>query len=656
MLCRQLGRWSITLIASVLTAEARAAVVQATFIGSPGTPPFFLFDTSYSNPANWSPAIVPNNGGGDSYDIYIPDGIPRLAPQLIVDTDATVSNLFGPATPHTSFSVNVIDHQFTVTDLCTSPSIHVSASAGDAALSLGQFSWSVGPTLIDGGNLALDAAQGYSATLRIKGANIVTNAGDISISGVGAHIIDENGNDGLRNLAQNLGSITLGNDFTTRGDFRNDGTLVLRNDAQATANITFTVNGNLGNYDNASHTLGGGHYTFLVVEGLSAAPTYTLRFNDADIINNGAEINVQYVRWRINDQFGADALRHLARNTPQGSITLADDGDFTTPGDFTNDGVIDVGGSRFLINGRLLNYSDHTLMGGTYRVRGPGYVSPGEIRFNDADIIHNAATIELYGPGAQIVDQYGNDALRHLASNMAGGVLRVEQRSLSVQGDFTNDGALHIAADGALAIQGSLTSSGSISVDHGSSIMSGGGGGAFTQMAQGVTLLAGSMVADSVNLLGGSLRGSGNITGNLASSAALQPEGLTIGGRLTLTSAAQTVFSVETATLPEWLLVGGPITLGGELDVADISIPVEAPDEIILIRSGTSLSGSFANVADGERLTTTDSLWSFRVEYGSGVNANQVIITDFQSVPEPGTGLVNVTLAFLLAGRRRRRR
>jgi hypothetical protein len=52
---------------------------------------------------------------------------------------------------------------------------------------------------------------------------------------------------------------------------------------------------------------------------------------------------------------------------------------------------------------------------------------------------------------------------------------------------------------------------------------------------------------------------------------------------------------------------------------------------------GDTLTGEFLNVIDGGRLETTDGLGSFLVNYGTGADANEIVLSDFEAsaVPEP---------------------
>ena len=81
-----------------------------------------------------------------------------------------------------------------------------------------------------------------NGTFAFTGADIHTNAATIVLSGVGSQITDQNGIDGLRNLAANAGlgdlTITAGRNLTTLGAFSNAGRLAIGSSS------TFNVSGN----------------------------------------------------------------------------------------------------------------------------------------------------------------------------------------------------------------------------------------------------------------------------------------------------------------------------------------------------------------------------------------------------------------------------
>ncbi len=77
--------------------------------------------------------------------------------------------------------------------------------------------------------------------------------------------------------------------------------------------------------------------------------------------------------------------------------------------------------------------------------------------------------------------------------------------------------------------------------------------------------------------------------------------------------------------------VTGQAFLGGDLELTLLDGFEPDGDDLFDILSASSLIGSFANAAPGQRLETTDGMGSFVVNYGntSPFNANQVILSDY---------------------------
>jgi len=118
-----------------------------------------------------------------------------------------------------------------------------------------------------------------------------------------------------------------------------------------------------------------------------------------------------------------------------------------TPGftnTFTNNEGLRVdSGSRLLIvgPGAFTNFSGNTLTGG-------GYFVDGTLQFDGANIVTSAANITLEGPGSQIVDENGNNALAHFANNANGSTFFLANgRNFDNSGTvatFTNNGSLSL--------------------------------------------------------------------------------------------------------------------------------------------------------------------------------------------------------------------
>ena len=91
--------------------------------------------------------------------------------------------------------------------------------------------------------------------------------------------------------------------------------------------------------------------------------------------------------------------------------------------------------------------------------------------------------------------------------------------------------------------------------------------------------------------------------------------------------------------------VTGDVTLGGDLELSigdSYRYSVMPTDTFILLTSSSTnpISGAFVNVADGQRLSTTDGYGSFEVRYGGSDHPHELIADQFVAAPEPSLSVV----------------
>jgi hypothetical protein len=200
---------------------------------------------------------------------------------------------------------------------------------------------------------------------------------------------------------------------------------------------------------------------------------------------------------------------------------------------------------------------------------------------------------------------------------------------------------------------GTLSCSSSISISAGNFIQSGG-----SVTAGLVTINSGG----TLSLSGGTLSSTNtNVAGNLVTTGSATP--INVTGAFSLTSTAGTLAQLVGSS-PSFadVQVNGSVTLAGTLslfeDSANEAITGAGQTFIIFDTiNGGVLSGSFANISNGQTLTTTDGTASYLVTIVPGTDG-YVELSDFTLVPEPGSiGLLGMaTMAALLRRNRRRLR
>ena len=373
----------------LLLSRAWAATTNSAYIG----PDF----GNWSDPANWSPPLVPNNGGGQTFDVTIP-GL-----DVVLDIDATVNSFTvrgGP--PPVDANIVSTDHNFTsgATSITNDGEIDFFADTLDVTANLGDLADFSGTSLNSGFFYGLNASSGLTATLQFNGAHIVTNFAGFGFFGPGTHrIINENGADALAGFSvngyadgvpgffalidgasfgltpafTNMGEVLVSqatllfqSDLTVVGDLRDPSTIgggyVNLYSGSINNPATVTIAGTLTNYDSSTKTLRGGRYQIEAdVDGISTVQV--LGGALFDIVHNDASILLETPGAALLDQTGADALRNLAVNF---RLKL-DDHNFTTLGSLTTnpepESLLSVRGST-----QLTVTNDLLLMGGTLEI------------------------------------------------------------------------------------------------------------------------------------------------------------------------------------------------------------------------------------------------------------------------------------------------
>ncbi len=383
-------------------------------------------------------------------------------------------------------------------------------------------------------------------------------------------------------------------------------------------------------------------------DGAGVATNVILRFNGADIVNNAASLSLTTPTTKIVDQNDSDALRNVAHNLASGSVNLTDH-TFSSAGAFTNDGTIFLSGqslpTTFTINGPLTNLDvgSRTLNGGVFSVFGSfsNASAIATLRFNGADIVHNAASIAL-GAGGTIRDEASNNALRNFVDNTAAGSFELVGQSFTAPSDFTNAGVVLLE-----------------NFDP-SQVFSVAGGHSYIQSAGDTSLDESVMTAANVLIQGGIIHRGGTINGNVSVEAGTiaptsaggggianldgfivvvpgnflipGPDSMTINGNLMLSPNAHLSLVIRGTPPGEFdtMNVSGSAGFGGTLEVALVNDFTPQPtDSFTVLTAGSPITGAFANVANGDRIQTTDGRASFIATYGD----NHLVLSNFQSLP-----------------------
>ncbi|HEX4630421.1 MAG TPA: hypothetical protein VH188_05605 [Chthoniobacterales bacterium] len=622
---------------------------------------------SWSDSTRWSTGQVPNNANGVFYNATINAltlsgqlsnenrTITRHFGAVRLDTTVTISNLTLVDAGLTDGGPTGSDHEHDLTvlgtttdqsvqNLADNPGFNIETHNAQATVSLGNFTNFSGGTL-SGTKIRLFAG-GPAATLQFKGADITTLNAGVNLIGSNTHIIDENGNNGLRHLAT-IGPSgflsTSASDFVNAGNLTVNGSLGI---SDSGLDSSFTVAGSLTNFDSGTRTLTGGSFGVQRFLGTPATKVI-LRFPNADIVNNASSISITGPASQILDQNGNDGLRNFAHNLA-GGVLFFTDHNFTTAGAFTNDGDLRLDAqsqaTTFTVSGSLTNFdgATRTLTGGSFEVFGTSFNSSmATLKFQGADIVHNASSITIGAPAA-IMDLSNNDGLRNFVDNKSTGSFSLVGAAFTAPSDFTNAGTV------------------SLSNFDPSQVFTVAGGHSYIQTGGDTSLFDSILTAANVLIQGGILHRGGTINGNVnvtrgtiaptsgggggtvnlggliivvpGSTDIPGPDTMTINGNLNLGADAHLSLVIRNNTAGEFdtMNVSGSANFGGTLDVSFVNGFQPAPnDSFTVLTAGPNITGAFINAANGARFPTTDGRGSFIATYSD----NHLVLSNFQTKP-----------------------
>jgi fibronectin-binding autotransporter adhesin len=524
--------------------------------------------------------------------------------------------------------------------------------------------------------LALDNQSGGTVnanvsgqTLTLNGGGLVTNAGLLTATGGGIMTIQNNVTNANGNITANGGTVNLesaatitgGTLNTTGGGVMNGQNVTLNGVTLSTGSTltdtdltqlegTITNNGTITVPNNTLQVTGISGSTVTLTGGGTVQMSSDAFFNQStggltlSNVNNTIEGTGQLGQngLAIVNQSGGTILA----NVPGGTLSL------NGGGDVTNNGTMQVNaGSTMVVTSPLTNFSGGTLAGGTYIVNGStgntGTMQLSSIGNSVAgEIVDNAANIVLNGPTANtlLVDAGGNDALKPLVANTtASSSLTLEGGySFTTVSDFSNAGTVKILADSSLKVGPS-------------------GANAYSQ-SSGLTKVNGTLTAASVSLTGGTLNGTGSVSGNVFNTGGTvmpgdPPGDLTfdnnytqgIGGSLDILLGG-----AVGGTEYSQLLVHQQATLAGTLDLTTVDgFTLTNGDTFDILGTGEGLTNGMTALSFDGTACAPDGTNMYKCTFGSFFDIFTEVTLD-PGVLVPGSSpmdlVLNVTVGSVTPG------
>ena len=314
--------------------------------------------------------------------------------------------------------------------------MNLGTSTGSNLALTGSLRMTGNATLSGPGTLTLTSTGGNTAQIGTNGSDY-TFTNDATIQGAG--LIGSNGpslypyvsltNNGTVNATG--GTLTIAGSGTTT---TNNGTMAVETGSLLTITDAFS------NFNSTTNTLTGGTYN---VNG------GTFQFNNANVVTNAADIDMTGATAQIISNSNANALANFTTNAAGGTFQIGGGYNYTTAGNFTNNGLLIVGaGDTFKVTGSLTNFASSTLTGGSY-------FDAGTLQFgaSGSHIATNDANITLSTAGWSMINLGGGNLLTNLATNDSGANFNVENgASFTTAGAFSNSGTMDVENGGTLKV------------------------------------------------------------------------------------------------------------------------------------------------------------------------------------------------------------
>jgi hypothetical protein len=482
-------------------AASAQTAATATWVGKDTSNPTF-----WSVADNWSPAVVPNNGGGATYNVVIPMPTASGPPQPYLNIPATINNL----TINTNASLLIDLYTLTV--------------AGTSIVNNG------------GLNLGVNAEKGYGGSLSITNTVILSGSGELQLASEYAYI-EGSGTLINQQVIFGYGKIevtNLENEGQIQGSSSKD-TLFLAPSTTTNSGLISTISSGTVEIFRSVQNLGG-----------------TISGGSGSVSLFGASITGGTLQGPVYAEFSATLNGVTITGNYQISSTSTTFNRTILQGIVTNNGTITVTGASGAEKAELIVNSDVTLTGtGSVLLAGPNAFLDG------TGTLTNQQTISSSGSYGNItVNQLVNLAtIASLSSDPAAPL------TIQVPGGITNTGGTISAASGYINIVGGTVTGGTLQNGIFTSLTLNGR----AKFSGGVTLSGlGTTIATEATIDGtstpielqtmfvvpdngvGTLKGTLNNTGNLQLNAAVAAVVAQIAGTVTLTGNG----SVTTSNSP----------------------------------------------------------------------------------------------------------
>jgi hypothetical protein len=637
------------ILAVVLLACAGSAAAQVAVSWNGG-------NGAWLTASNWNPMVVPNNCCGNTYSVGITNG-PSVVTLLNPNINLTLSVVLDDLTLAKG---NALQIQAATLTLSSGTSSNAGALT---AQFFSTFENAAGSTLNNSGFLGTDfsatikngGALNNSGTVEVDlgftnlGGGNVTNTGFLLNIGILANnfaaTIDNFGS--FQNNAgafiENHGTINLFSGMKNFGTIDNFGTI-----NQSLNFATPLINGAGGTINNGGTVaLAGGFHNsgafnnsaMNVTTGLPVAGTFSV-LNGGTFENDGSFVSSQSGPIGING--GGTFNNNLGGTMNVLSMDVA--------GTLNNSGMVSLNPQPLPPGGSPLSI----LAGGTFNNNAGGMVTidPGPfnvpaVQINGGGIFNNNAGGTLNATGALVVGGTLNNA----------GMVMLNPQPLPPGGS-----PLSILAGGVLNNSGTLVSldPGPVSINAGGTLNNPGMFDTMGPINVAGLLSNNGMVNMTGNsalsvMAGGTLGGTGTISGNVANAGMLMPGtgAMTINGNYTQTGTGVYLAGLGGLFAGQFsqLNISGSASLAGSLNVSLVNSFVVNLGDSFFIMTFNSLTGTFSSL----NLPSLASGLQWLLAYNPTNITLSVGSSQVPQVPEPGTLLLVASGLSGLLWRRRRR-